>query len=237
MKKNTLIFLIVLIVFVWVLPGYRESMDIIAGFTPAMTMVIDAGHGGQDSGACAKDGTKEKSITLSIAKFLQKEAAGYRVSAVMTREGDDGLYDDYSTASGWTKVGDMKARRMIMDDSKPQLVVSIHLNSFFSDESVHGAQIFYPTNGSPETVAKNETLARTVKELLRTELPNAGDRIILPKKDMFIFREAAFDGLLVECGFLSNPDDLNMLKDEEYQKSFAAALMKGIAANYNLKKL
>ena len=136
----------------------------------------------------------------------------------MTREGDDGLYDDYSTASGWTKVGDMKARRMIMDDSKPQLVVSIHLNSFFSDESVHGAQIFYPTNGSPETVAKNETLARTVKELLKTELPNAGDRIILPKKDMFIFREAAFDGLLVECGFLSNPDDLNMLKDEEYQK-------------------
>ena len=53
---------------------------------------------------------------------------------------------------------------------------------------------------------------------------------------MFIFRDASFDGLLVECGFLSNPDDLNRLKDEKYQKSFAAALMEGIAAYYSLKE-
>lgn len=235
MKKNNIFLVVVLLLFVCVLPGYKQSLDIIAGFTPTMTIVVDAGHGGQDSGACATDGTKEKDINLSIAGYLANEAAKYNVNVIMTRENDEGLFEDVSTNSGkWTKTGDMRTRKKIMDEANPRLVVSIHLNSFFSDENVHGAQVFYPTNGLPETASKNETLARTVRETLKTELPSAGDRIILPKKDMFIFRDAVYDGLLVECGFLSNPEDLSNLKDSSFQEKFAAALMKGIASGYGL---
>ena len=233
-KRNMVI--VFLILLVCVLPCYRQSMDIITGFTPAMTIVIDPGHGGQDSGAVARDGTGEKDINLAISKLLKEEASRYRVSVVLTRQDDQGLYEnEESEAMGqWSKLGDMKARKDIMEKARPDLVVSIHLNSFFADEGVHGAQVFYPTNCNPSVASKNETLAKTVRETLMTELSSDEDRIILPKKDMFIFRDAEYEGLLVECGFLSNADDLSNLKNGEYQKAFAAALMKGIAVNYGL---
>ncbi|MDD7719603.1 MAG: N-acetylmuramoyl-L-alanine amidase [Eubacteriaceae bacterium] len=235
MKKKLLI-IIILVIFVWVLPGYRESLDIITSFTPSITMVVDPGHGGQDSGACAGDGTKEKDINLSIAKLFAEEASRYKVNVILTREDDNGLYENQDADNTkWTKTGDMKSRRATMDDAQPQLVVSIHMNSFYADESVHGAQVFYPTNGDPETASKNEELAKTVRETLLAELPDAGERIILPKKDMFIFRDASYEGILIECGFLSNEEDLSNLQKPSYRKKFAAALMKGIAKHYDLE--
>lgn len=218
-----------------VMPGYDQVTEIAAMRSAPLTMVIDAGHGGMDSGAVSRDGVSEKDINLAIARALAKEAAGYGVRTVLTRETEDGLYGQENSGGRWSKVEDMKERKRVLTEADPDLVVSVHLNSFMSDSSVRGAQVFYAGTGSQEQKEESKALAEAVQTQLNAEANEGKDRIVLPKNDMYLFREGDRTMILVECGFLSSPEDTALLVRPDYQQKLAGCIMKSIAERYHLR--
>lgn len=187
------------------------------------TVVIDAGHGGIDGGVVGiKTGTKESDINLSIARKLKTHLtqAGYNV--VMTRVNSDGLY---GMASKNKKLKDMERRKEKIEEAKPDLVVSIHCNQY-PRASVRGAQVFY----APDSEA-GKTSAAVVQSLLNTNL-EASKRVEAPG-DYYILQCSQYLSLLVECGFLSSPDDEKLLIDADYQDKVAYTVFSGIHAVLN----
>ena len=184
------------------------------------TVVIDAGHGGDDPGKIGINGAPEKDINLRITEKLRQylEADGIRV--VLTRETEDGLYD---ASAPNKKVQDMKRRIEKIEQTDPVLTVSIHQNRF-DDPDVCGPQVFY----APGSV-EGEKLARCVQESMNEAL-----EVEKPRKQMegnyYIVKSGAAPAVIVECGFLSNPEEEAKLKDKKYQKEIAKAVREGIAA-------
>ncbi|MCL2062686.1 MAG: N-acetylmuramoyl-L-alanine amidase [Firmicutes bacterium] len=181
------------------------------------TVVVDAGHGGRDGGVSGKTtGVKESDINLAIAKSLRHflERNGYTV--IMTRQNSDGLYG-MNTQN--RKLKDMEARRKIIEDAKPDIVVSIHQNAFPSP-TVKGPQVFYAPNSE-----QGKTAAQTMQNVLNASLGAART----PKTgDFFILQCSSYPSLLVECGFLSNPEEERLLITAAYQEKAAYAIYSGI---------
>ncbi len=182
-------------------------------------LVIDAGHGGFDGGAQAKDGTDEKSINLEISKELEDIASKYELRVVMTRAGDTALCGENSNSP---KSDDLKARRQIMEQEGVILAVSIHLNSYPQDESVYGAQVFYPPQGESKEIAEN--VQKTMEEMI----DDGRKREAMCKDDVLLLKNPTYPIILVECGFLSNSSEAEKLKDEAYQRLLAEAIWQGI---------
>lgn len=176
-------------------------------------LVLDAGHGGKDEGAIV-EGVTEKGINLAIVMKLQKlfEDAGAKV--VLTRVDENDLSS--STASNH-KREDMKNRISIINDEKNDLLLSIHLNSY-SNTSVKGAQTFYMKGN-----AASELLARCIQvQFLEIESkmePKPGD--------YYLLNNSRIPAVLVECGFLSNPEEREKLQQEEYQDKIANLIFAG----------
>jgi len=204
-------------------------------------VVIDAGHGGPDGGARAQDGTEEKAINLAIAKKLKAEAEDYPVRVVLTRETEEGLTS--GEGGSWKKRDDLLARKKIIEDACPVLAVSIHLNSFPQDASVCGAQVFYAPDGKEKgTSAEDEQAEQTgeqkeagsrdfavsVQKALEMQVSNGWKRTAMAKSDILLMKDPVCPFILVECGFLSNPDEARRLKTAEYQSMLASAVWSGI---------
>ena len=189
-------------------------------------IVIDAGHGGFDGGAEAADGTQEKDINLAIAEKLAEQAKGYEVNIVMTRDGDYGLYEPDSSRK---KQEDLTNRKKLMEESGADLAVSIHLNSFPQDASVYGAQVFYAESEQEGTdVPGAREIAENVQKALETGLPDGRERTAMKKDDVLLMKEPPCSFILVECGFLSCPQEAEKLKTAEYQGKAAEAVWAGI---------
>lgn len=181
-------------------------------------IVIDAGHGGFDPGKVGTAGTLEKEINLMIALKLQKvlEDSGYRT--IMTRETDTALCD---AGVSRKKAADLKARVNMINENKPALTVSIHQNSYSS--GTKGAQVFYYKN-SEESHAFATVLQETVKEMIgdgNHRVEKANDSYYMLKKTEGIFA-------IIECGFLSNPQEEVLLNSDDYQQKMAEAIAEGI---------
>jgi len=181
------------------------------------TIVIDAGHGGVDGGVVGRvTGVREADINLAIARLTQRnlEQKGYRV--VMTRTTSDGLY---GLATRNRKLRDMESRRNIINRANPNLVISIHQNSFPAP-SVRGPQVFW-------AFGKNccEDKAVLMQNALNTTLNS--DRMA-KRGDFFILSSTPHSALLVESGFLSNPEEEQLLITPEYQERVAYAIATGV---------
>lgn len=184
------------------------------------TVVIDAGHGGNDPGKIGVDDSLEKDLNLIIAKKVQKLLEQQDVKVVMTRETDAGLYEEQTSNK---KVQDMKNRCTLINDTQPDCVVSIHQNSYH-EESIHGAQVFYYKHS-----AQGEQFAAIMqKALLSIDKENRRQ----PKADdtYYLLKKTEVPTVIVECGFLSNPEEAEKLVTEEYQQQIAEAIVKGIEA-------
>ncbi len=183
-------------------------------------IVIDAGHGGADPGKIGTLGTKEKEINLAIAYKLRDvlNRQGYLV--ILTRSDDAGLYGD--TTSG-KKMADMKQRVAIMNEAGADYVISIHQNSYPSEE-VHGAQVFYYSSS-----AAGKALAESIQQSLLVMDPS-NHRLAKANNDYYILRNTELPVVLVECGFLSCPAEESLLLTEEYQWKLAEAIAEGVAA-------
>lgn len=182
-------------------------------------IVLDPGHGGSDPGMIGIDGLEEKGINLSVSLLLREklEAKGYTV--VLTRESDQGLYDDSAQNK---KAQDMQRRIALIDETAPVLTVSIHQNSYH-DPSVKGAQVFYY-----ETSGEGKELAADLQESLNTTLEVERPREIKGNTSYYLLKRSKGVLVIAECGFLTNPDEADLLQTEEYQEKVADALTDGI---------
>nr|WP_294660707.1 N-acetylmuramoyl-L-alanine amidase [uncultured Blautia sp.] len=189
--------------------------------TKKNVIVLDPGHGGSDPGMIGVDGLEEKGINLSVSLLLKEklEEKGYTV--MLTRESDQGLYDDSAQNK---KAQDMQRRIALIDETAPVLTVSIHQNSYH-DPMVKGPQVFYY-----ETSSEGKELAADLQESLNTVLEVERPREIKGNTSYYLLKRSK--GLLViaECGFLTNPEEAALLQTEEYQGKVASALAEGILA-------
>lgn len=183
------------------------------------TVVIDVGHGGWDPGKVSASGIKEKDINLQIALKLQAalEQKGCRV--ILTRTEDTALG---SSSGESTKSSDMRERIAIMEREAPDFMISIHQNSY-SDSSVHGAQVFYYSTSSV-----SQSLAETIQEYLINEVDKDNHRQAKAGNDYYILNKSSCPAVIVECGFLSCPEEAARLSDETYQEKIADAICNAV---------
>lgn len=182
------------------------------------TVVLDAGHGSSDSGKVGINGVLEKDINLSISKKTKKYLEEKGIRVVMTRGKDESLAEG---ENGNRKVQDMKARVKRINDTKPDLAVSIHQNSYH-EESIHGAQVFYYEHSE-----SGEKDARILQEALLAVDPD-NTRQVKANTTYYLLKRTEVPILIVECGFLSNQEEAEKLASEDYQKELAKAIANGI---------
>lgn len=193
----------------------------LAGSAPR-TVVIDAGHGGEDGGASGKSGVPEKGINLAIAKELGQllSASGYRV--VMTRTDDTAISDDGLDTIRERKTSDLHNRLKLIENQGNCIFISIHQN-FFSKSQYSGTQVFYSKNNE-----ESKPLAEDIRNRVVGLLQNDNKRATKPAtSSIYLLWETKVPAVLVECGFLSNASDEKKLEDPEYQKQIAFAVYCG----------
>jgi N-acetylmuramoyl-L-alanine amidase len=190
-------------------------------------ILIDAGHGGMDGGASSKSGTVEKDINLSIATKLKEslQKIGYKV--VMTRDEGTQLYSNKGTIRERYNE-DLKKRCDLKKSSNCDMFISIHLNHF-SESKYYGAQVWY------SSYKDSITLAGIAQKNLRADLEPNNKRVQKPAKNSYkILREHDdMPSIIVECGFLSNFEEEQKLKSEEYQEKIAGSISKSVGEFFN----
>ncbi len=185
------------------------------------TLVIDAGHGGEDGGAVSLTGALESHINLAVAKRVDTVLGLYGVPVLMLRDEDISLHDPKAQTLRQKKNSDLHNRADMVNGQENAVLLSIHQNSY-PDGRYSGAQSFYaPTDGSRE-------LAQVIQETLRLSL--APDNARLEKQipdTIYLMNHISCPGVLVECGFLTNPREEQLLQNHAYQTKLAAALAGG----------
>ncbi len=207
--------------------GDGESVRVSAENVTLPVVVIDAGHGGEDSGAVA-NGLLEKDINLSIALMLRDmlTAGGYQV--VMTRDTDISIFDSSASTTREKKVSDLKNRTKIINNSKNQILVSIHQNKF-EQSQYFGTQMFYSKN-NPKSAVLADELRKSVTGLLQ---PDNKRELKPADSNIYILDQAQVPAVIVECGFLSNEEEAKKLSDKDYQQKMAFAICGGIMGYTN----
>lgn len=185
--------------------------------------VLDAGHGGEDGGAIGittleREKDINLSITLKIARLL--ESAGADV--VLTRSDGNAL-----CRNGFNKMEDMANRARIIENTKPYIVISVHCNSFPSDKTAKGAQMFY----YPES-ENGRLLAEAIQESI-TRYVDGTNRRQVKAEDFYMLRHGNSTNVMIECGFLSCPDEEKLLLDEKHQDKIAYAVFDGTVKYIN----
>ena len=187
-----------------------------------ITIVLDAGHGGEDGGAQG-NGLIEKDlnldITLRVATLLRKQG----VNVVLTRETDVLLYDKNSDYEGKKKYQDVRKRLEIANSCENPVLVSIHMN-YFSQTKYSGLQVWYSKNDS-----RSKILANLIQSNVKSTLQENNTRAIKEAtSSIFLLHNATFPAVLIECGFLSNPDEAHALGDANYRQDLANTIFHSI---------
>ena len=187
-------------------------------------VIIDAGHGGEDGGATSCTGYLESEINLSIALRLNDLCHLLGVDTVMIRTTDISVYTEGRTLAA-KKASDLRQRVNIVNSCPNGILVSIHQNTF-SDSRYYGAQVFYAgTNGSKE-------LAERMQKQFNDVDSNAS-RQVKASSGVYLMQHIKNTGVLIECGFLSNPEEEAKLRNLEYQKRLCGILATALGAHIN----
>lgn len=193
-----------------------------------LSVIVDAGHGLPDGGAVGVTGSVEQEINLEIALKLQEilEAKGVRV--IMTRTDENGLWNNENDSIRKKKVDDMNKRLDIMKNSRANLFISIHMNSF-PNHSASGLRIFYAPNH-----AQIKPLAENIQSRIK-DVTNANINIVkTADKSLFLMKNPPVPAILVECGFLSNAKEEKKLQEDDYQARLSWAIADAIEKYYFL---
>lgn len=187
-----------------------------------MTIALDAGHGGPDGGAVSKQGVIEKDINLAVALYLRDYLQQAGAIVVMTREDDRDLADANTKGYKKRKSEDLKRRVRFIEENEAKLFLSIHMNSVPSSRW-SGAQTFYNYQNKDSV-----NLARLVQQELKYNLENTERVAKQSDKTVYLLDALKIPAVLVEVGFLSNPEESKWLKDDAYQRKVAGAIYQGI---------
>lgn len=185
-------------------------------------IIIDAGHGGVDGGATSCTGVLESGINLDISLRLDDlmHLLGYETKMIRTT--DTSIHTQGDTIAA-KKVSDLKERVKLTNQTPQGLLISIHQN-FFQEDRYAGAQVFY---GQAEG---SEALAKAVQENIRKTINPGSKRIQKKASGVYLMEHIQCTGILVECGFLSNPEEEAKLRDPEYQKQLCCVIGATVAA-------
>lgn len=186
-------------------------------------IIIDAGHGGADGGAIGCDGTVEKEINLQIAKKLRSLCLLFGYEVIMTRNDDDSICDKNAKSIRQQKISDIKNRFEIIKNNPDALFVSIHQN-IYSSPRYCGAQTFYSKNMESSGILA-EYIQKSVTEMIQ---PENTREIKMSGTEIYLLYHAQSTAVMVECGFMSNPEEMKKLRDNEYQKKMAFSILCGI---------
>ena len=180
------------------------------------TVVIDAGHGGIDGGVVGVDGVKESTLNLAYSRQLGEifERSGFNV--VYTRKTEGGLY---GLPTNGFKLRDMKKRKEIIDKARPNLLISVHMNKFRQSTRT-GPQVFYQ-----EGKEQGQTLAESLQRVFNDFTGNSHQAIA---GDFYVCRETSCPAVIVECGFLSNPDECAELQTDSYREMICNFIFNGV---------
>jgi len=192
---------------------FNLAVPTIATKTTNRTVIIDAGHGGGDPGAIGLTGSLEKEINLSISLKLQKLIEKNGGIVLMTRTDDNGLAS--------SKSEDMAVRKKLREENSGGIFISIHLNSF-PLESCEGAQTFYAKG------EESKNLAEKIQKNMVKYLDENNTRIAKKLTDVYLLKKVNIPSVIVECGFLSNSREEELLKSEDYQNKIAFSIYAGI---------
>lgn len=176
-------------------------------------IVVDAGHGGEDPGASGVNGSVEKELNLEIANSLKSQFESKGATVVMTRSGDK-LAD--------TKEQDWEERQEIISGARADILVSIHMNSYYDDTSVTGPLVMF-LPGSVQGKALAEAVQQSMNDSLAPK--NSGNA---RAEDLRILKYGLQPSVLVECGYISNAQEEEKLNTEDYQQSVAEAIYNGV---------
>lgn len=194
-------------------------------FEKKATIVVDAGHGGEDGGAVGVNGLVEKDINLAIALALAENLKANNFQVILVRDGDYSVGDQSLSTVAERKRSDTKNRVRLVEETGECLLVSIHQNQF-SQSQYSGAQMFYSPN-NPESAQLAECIRESVVSSLQPDNTRQNKEA---GEEIYLLTHCQVPAVLVECGFLSNPEEANLLSQEAYQQDMAAAIYNGIVS-------
>lgn len=200
----------------------EHALPTAAAASTKPVIVLDAGHGGLDSGAVGATGVLEKDVNLSIVLALRDmfEMSGFEV--VLTRDEDISIYDPGVEGIRNQKLNDMDNRLAIIQKYPDSIFLCIHQNNF-TDPKYFGGQMFY-NNNNPQ----NRTLAQIMQNKFAQLQPGNGREIKLTGEELFLLKSNKNPSLMIECGFLSNPEEEQKLSTWEYQQKVAFTIYGGV---------
>jgi len=221
MKREWVALILMLCCVVGILSTGTEKIipaSMVSGGGKGFTLILDAGHGGEDGGALSASGTKESDINLSVVLKLDALLAFCGVNSVLTRGEDISLHSDGSHTLREKKVSDLKNRVKLVDSSENALLMSVHQN-YFTDPVYSGAQVFYNLGDFSRQWGEH------TQELLRQTLNSDNTRKAkLIAESVYLFKHISCPAILIECGFLSNGEEASLLLTDAYQRKIAVAL-------------
>ena len=184
-------------------------------------VIIDAGHGGEDPGAIGYGNVYEKDLNLSISRLICEELTVRGYTVVMTREEDRLLYTEAENIKGIRKISDLKNRVRIFNAYESAIAVSIHMNTFYAPQ-YQGTQIYYSNADGADR------LAAAIRDSVRADLQPDNKRPLKHSEGIYLLENSKIPTVLVECGFLSNPEECEKLSEKEYQKRLSFSIVCGI---------
>ena len=218
-SKNRIYFLLVVIIILVAFSLVPVSDFITANAEPRSVLIIDPGHGGEDGGAVATNGTLESRINLQIALRLEALADFCGVTTVMTRRTEEISYPESADTLSAKKKADQNARVALINSTPGGVLLSIHQN-YYPSESPWGIQVFYGD------VAGSDVLATETQKNLTEQLCPNNRRLATPMSEsIYLIKKANCPAILVECGFLSNPSERNALETHSYQLELASVML------------
>lgn len=191
-------------------------------------IILDAGHGGEDGGAVAADGTNEKDINLAVTRKTAALFEIFGVEYIPVRTEDISVGDNSLASLRERKKSDIRSRERLVNSTPNAIFFSIHQNKY-DIAKYKGTQVFYGAQ-NPES----EVLAQEIQDSVKKRLQSDNTRQIKPSGDsIYLLYNAKAPSVMTECGFLSNPEELALLKDENYQKQMAYSVFCGLQSYLN----
>ena len=185
-------------------------------------VIIDAGHGVPDEGAQSSNGTTEAETNLKIALKLQNLLEQSGTTVVLTRSDENAIYDIDKTTLKQKKISDIHNRVKIGNESQADIFVSIHLNKI-PEQQYYGWQCFFKEGNEQST-----KLAKSIQSKLNDAIQKENNRVAMKLDNVYIIKHVEIPTTIVECGFLSNPEEEKQLLDDEYQNKLAWGIYNGI---------
>lgn len=182
------------------------------------TLILDAGHGGEDGGAMTASGHKESDINLSVVLRLESLMAFLGVDTILTRDRDISIHDPGCETLREKKVSDLQNRVKLIQNTPNAMVMSVHQNTF-TDSRYQGAQVFYSSGD-----VSAQWGAYTQEQIRMTLDPDNGRKATLIPEHVYLFQHISCPSILVECGFLSNGEEASLLLTDTYQRKLAVTL-------------